>query len=155
MQPTPLSTEPSTTTSSGEYEIAIVPTEDSAEAWPHVESLIAAALPRACGRLTLSSCWAGVAQGKFTLWILGKQGRIYSVALSEVLAFPEKKVLSVFLYAGDRRRVQHLWPIVEEVAKALECAEIQIAGSRAWARVAPQFARGFKEAFTVYTKEVG
>lgn len=143
-------TEPSTTSSSAEPKLSYIEPADVTRVWPVVRKLVESALPRAMGRLSIDDCELGCIRGNFGLWIVTLGDKVAGVGLSEVLHFPRKRVFSVFLYAGERRRVMSLWPTIEDVARAVDCHEVQIAGPRAWQRIFPDY----QEAFTVFTKAI-
>ena len=128
-----------------------VPPEMVDAVWPLVSPLVQSALPRADGRLTLLDAQTGCREGRYVLWAMGAEGeKLGAVALSEILQYTTKKVFSIFLYAGARVRFEGLWPRIEAIAREAGCSELQIAGPRAWQRLYPQF----REAFTVFTKEI-
>jgi hypothetical protein len=134
-----------------EPELILLEPEDVAGLWPSLRPFVERAIPRSHGRLTAQELLAGAVQGRYGIAIVYEEGRgILSVGALQVLTFPEKAVLSVFMYSGERRRLMHLWPIVEQRAREMGCSEVQISGPRAWGRIFPDF----KEAFTTYTKEV-
>lgn len=121
------------------------------ELWGSIEPFIERAIPRAHGRMKSQDVLERAAEGAFDVWlIVARPAGIIGVGVAQIVQFPQKATYSVFLYSGNRRQVMHLWPRMEERARRLGCAEVQIAGPRAWGRIFPEF----KEAFTVYTKEV-
>ena len=142
--------EPSTTSSSDEPTLALVQREDLEKVWKLAAPFIQRALPRAAGRLNLNDCEIGCMKGAFQLWLVVMGEEVMGAGLTEVIEYPRKRVFSVFLYSGERRRVMKLWPNIEAVARAVDCDEVQIAGPRAWQRIFPDY----NEAFTVFTKAV-
>lgn len=136
---------------SSKLQLVILPRQDVDDLWPLAEPLFAKSIPRSCGRLNLEELRQGAIEGRYGIALVGEPGvGVVAVGAMQILAFPDKRVLSVFAYSGDRRRAMHLWPIVEQHARELQCQEVQISGPRAWGRIFPDFS----EAFTVYTKEV-
>jgi hypothetical protein len=136
---------------SEKLELIRVPPEEVDDLWPLIEPLVAKSLKRACGRVSLASLREGAMAGHYGIFLVGGPGYgVVAVAATEILVFPAKRVLSVFLYSGERRQAMHLWPKVYEHAREMGCSEVQIAGPKAWGKLFPDF----RAEFIVYTKEV-
>ena len=118
---------------------------------PVLLPFIERAVPRSCGRVEPEALKEGAKRGQYIIGVVGAPGQgVRAVFAMQSLDFEKKRILSVFLYSGERRRAMHLFPIVEQLARDQGFQEVQISGPRAWGRLFPDF----KEAFTVYTKEV-
>lgn len=135
----------------GELELKRVPPQAVPEVWPLVRGLLKRSVERGLGRVALDDIVLGALMGRYELWIVGSPGEgTLGVGVSEFLRYPDKTILSMFIYSGERRRAMRLWPIVEEYARSRGCAEVQIAGPRAWGRIF----REYEERFIVFTKAV-
>ena len=134
-----------------ELRLQIVPPSLVNVMWPRIKPFVERSVRRGAGRLDVEDVRLGSIENRYRLWVVvNEQDAIVAVGASMVLLFPAKSVLSVFMYSGERRAAQHLWPKVEDYARHLGCAEIQIAGPRAWLRIFPDFT----EAYSVFTKAV-
>lgn len=119
--------------------------------WPRLKPMVEKSVRRGAGRLDVDDVRMGSIEGRYRLWVVVQgEDDLIAVGASQIIVFPGKSVMSVFLYSGERRQAMHLWPKVEVYARATGCDEIQIAGPRAWLRIFPDF----KEAYSVFTKAV-
>ncbi len=91
---------------------------------------IEAALVYADASHTYDDVAAMVAAGQAQFW----PGPA-SVVITEVVAFPRKKVLNIFLAGGVMREIWELMPIIEAWAKAQGCVSAQVIGRKGWGRV--------------------
>lgn len=145
--------EPSSSSSSAEpeLELHLLPPEFVAEMWDVAFPFVRAAIPRVCGRMTAGDVLIGCLQGRMGLWLIGPRGGpVQGIGVTEVLTFPQKKVLFVMIYSGEREHAMPLWPKVETHAREMGCVEVQIAGPRAWKRIFPEY----EEQYTVFTRKV-
>jgi len=70
----------------------------------------------------------------------------------EVIAYPRLKILHGFLCGGDLTELKSFDPYLVELAKALGCERISIAGRQGWVRALKDL--NYKTAYTVVGKEV-
>lgn len=89
----------------------------------------------------------GVLSGKMQLWA-GDEG----CAVTEIVVYPKRKVLNVFLAAGKMDQVLDFEDSAIEFAKANGCNAMSLAGRKGWARVHRD--RGWKEQFVTLIKEI-
>ena len=87
--------------------------------WQRAEPYIEAALLHAGGTHTTADILSGIAAGHLHLWI-GER----CAAVSEILNFPRKRALNLFLAGGDLTELQSLAPGVEAFARAQGCATV-------------------------------
>ena len=72
--------------------------------------------------------------------------------VTEIVDFPRKRVLNVFIAAGEMRQILDMADDVTAWAKAVGCTGLTIHGRRGWERV---FARqGWRPLHTCLTKEI-
>jgi hypothetical protein len=133
-----------------ELELMIVPPWRVNDLWPRLRPFVEKSVRRGAGRLDVEDVRRGTEEERYRLWVVMQGEDVIAVGASQILVFPGKSVLSVFMYSGERRAAQHLWPKVERYAREAGCAEVQIAGPRAWLRIFPDFSA----AYTVFTKDV-
>ena len=72
----------------------------------------------------------GVVDGRMQAWINDD-----TIAITEVVVFPRKRVLHCFLAGGKMRKVIEMMPSAMEWGRAQGCASFTIAGRRGWVRV--------------------
>ena len=106
-----------------------------------------AALARANGTHTISDVVEAIAAGSMQFWPAPR-----GCAVTEIIKYPNKKVLHVFLAGGELDQIVEMDSSAAEFARMNGCTAMTIAGRKGWARVLKD--KGYKEAFTVLAKEL-
>jgi len=106
-----------------------------------------AAIERAGGTHTLSDVVQSVVEGKMQFWPAPR-----GCAVTEIIKYPQKKVLHIFLAGGDMDQILDMDSSAVEFAKMNGCTGISIAGRRGWKRVLKN--KGYEETFTVLGKDI-
>lgn len=88
-----------------------------------------------------------VHSGNLTLW-----PERNSVAVTEFLVYPRKKVLHVFLAAGDRDELTGLIDAAAVYGRSHGCTEISMSGRAGWQRVLSK--HGFDNAHTTMKRTI-
>ena len=88
-----------------------------------------------------------ILKGHMQLWP-GEQ----ACAVTEIVVYPNKKVLHVFLAAGDMDNIIDMQRSAETWAKAQGCDAMTIAGRKGWSRVLKD--HGYQEKFVTLAKEL-
>ena len=70
-----------------------------------------------------------IAKGELQLWP-GKD----TVVITQIITFPKKKTLHVFLAGGNQKELKELDPFVVEWAKEQGCSALTFTGRMGWAR---------------------
>lgn len=73
-------------------------------------------------------------------------------AVTQVLDFPRKRVLEIFMIVGDFQDLQELFDALETFAKAKACDIIRAYGRPGWSKHSRP--RGWRDDTRVYIKEV-
>jgi hypothetical protein len=89
----------------------------------------------------------GVISGHMQLW-MGESG----CAVTEITVYPKKKVLHVFLAAGDMDQIKDFEASAAEFAKQNGCDAMTVAGRPGWKKVLGK--RGWRESFVVLEREI-
>lgn len=108
---------------------------------------IAAALEYAGGTHTLQDIEDGIRAGQFLLWP-GERGCL----VTEIIDFPRKRVLNVWLGGGDMDQLKDMHDSVVAFARYAGCASVTITGRPGWARVWRD--QGFAPAHVTLEKEI-
>ena len=74
-----------------------------------------------------------------------------SVVITEVVAFPRKKVLNIFLAGGVLREIEIMAPWILAWGKAEGCSHATFTGRKGWARTFLT-RTGWSDALTFYSK---
>ena len=92
----------------------------------------------------------GIMSGNFQLW-LGTNG----CAVTEIVVYPNKKVLHVFLAGGDQGQgIEQITDMHDDAmawGKQQGCEGMTVTGRRGWKKVLAS--KGWKEQFTTLLKE--
>ena len=107
---------------------------------------IEAALEYSGGTHIFADIAEGVMSGTMQLWA-GETG----CAVTEIIVYPRKKVLHVFLAGGDMSQIIDFQESAVEFGKMNGCTAMTLAGRRGWTKVLGK--HGWKESFCVMGKE--
>ena len=100
------------------------------------------ALAYSGGTHTFEDVVQGVVNGHMQAWVNGD-----SIAVTEIIIYPRKKVLHGFLAAGNMKRILEMVPSAAEWGRQHGCTAFTLAGRKGWQRVFGR--RGWKTAFYV------
>ena len=87
-----------------------------------------------------------VLKGEMQLWA-GKDG----CAVTEIVVYPNKKVLHVFLAGGKLEQITDMHDNAVQWAKTQGCVGMTIAGRPGWKKILDKY--GWKEQFVTLSKE--
>ncbi len=90
---------------------------------------VEAALGYGGGIYTFDDLCRGVASGAMQMWAGPR-----SVFLTEIIAFPSRKLFHIFLAGGKLVELSAMAPDVVAFARQQGCSEMQFAGRPGWAR---------------------
>lgn len=107
---------------------------------------IESALEYSGGTHAFADIVAGVLKGSMQLWA-GEKG----CAITEIVSYPNKKVIHVFLAGGDMQQIIDFQQSAIEFGKMNGCSSMTIAGRKGWTKVLDK--HGWKESFVVMSKE--
>jgi len=75
-----------------------------------------------------------------------------AAAITEIITFPKKKVLHIFLAGGNMDTIVDMNASAEYFAKMNGCSGLTIAGRKGWAKVLKE--TGYSEAFVTLKKDI-
>ena len=110
---------------------------------PHIE----AALEYSGGTHEFEDVKQAILEGRMQLWPAPN-----SCAVTEIAEYARKKVINVFLAAGEMDEVLAGFDSVAEWARRQGCHSMTISGRKGWTRVLDK--SGFKPLFVVMEKEL-
>lgn len=103
---------------------------------------IEAALEYSGGTHIYEDVERGILEGRMQIWP-GKNG----CAVTELVRYPQKMVLNVFLAAGEMDAILDMLESAKLWGLSQGCSSMTVAGRKGWKRVLEPY--GFKEVFTV------
>lgn len=89
----------------------------------------------------------GVASGHMQLWADDA-----AAAITEIVRYPQKKVLNVFLAGGDMDVLLHMLGSAQAWGRAEGCDAMSMSGRRGWLRVLNK--HGWEDAFSTMSCEL-
>ena len=111
------------------------------------ERWIKAALDYSGGTHTYGDVVESIKSGYIQFWPAQN-----GCAVTEIISFPRKKVLHIFLAGGEKNQIVDMDESAVEFAKQQGCTGMTSAGRRGWARVLLN--KGWTEAFTTLSKDI-
>jgi len=108
---------------------------------------IQAALDRSGGTHLFEDIVQAVMEGKMQFWPAND-----ACAITEIIVFPRKKVLHVFLAGGKLETIVDMNESAVAWAKSLGCDGMSIAGRKGWVKVLKK--KGWTESFVSLALEV-
>lgn len=96
---------------------------------------------------TIADVFDAVAAGRMQFWPAPR-----GCAITEIIAYPRKKVLHIFLAGGEMDQIVDMDGSATEFARANGCDGMSICGRRGWARVLKD--NGWEETMTTLVKEI-
>lgn len=111
------------------------------------KSVITPALERAGGTHTWDDILRGLNEYRFQLWA-GER----AAAITEIVDYPRKRVLNVFLAGGDKGELLEMLEPARAFGRANGCVAITMSGRQGWTRVLNK--HGWKPAFVVMSEDL-
>jgi hypothetical protein len=109
---------------------------------------IEAALEYSGGTHLFEDIEAGILSGKMQLW-----SGPNCAAVTEVIEYPRKKVLHIFLAGGDMAGLLDMMDSAEAWGRTQGCTSLTLSGRRGWSRVLDP--HGFKPVLIVMERDFG
>jgi hypothetical protein len=116
--------------------------DDFNKSWPHLKK----ALRYTGGTHTKRDIFDGVASGDFQIWPGHR-----SAALTEVIKYPQKRAVRVFLAGGQLDELKKVEARICAWAREIGATRVEIAGRRGWLRSLDDY----EESCTWMHKELG
>ena len=93
------------------------------------EQYLEAALEYAHGAYDIETIFEGLMDGSLELWPSENAG-----AVTQIVEYPRKKILHIFLAGGDIEELKVLYTHVELYARQIGCQAITLTGRPGWAK---------------------
>lgn len=109
---------------------------------------IKAALKHAGGTHNLEDILDGILHREYQFW-----PAVESVVITELVIYPRKKVLNLFLAGGNYEELRTMLPDLEQFGKLEGCSTVTLTGRKGWLRsFLPK--EGYEGHWAVMTKEL-
>jgi len=120
-----------------QFRLSCIQPDNLETVWNHVKELVGEALIHADGKYRLEDVHHALQEKKMQLWVVsGSEMGVYSVCVTQVVAYPAKKVLSILFCAGTHLAVwmEYLNTVIKDFAIANHCDAIEEYGRPGWAK---------------------
>lgn len=132
--------------------VRLVPPREIADLWADVAPMLKQALAHGDNNFGLADILYRLLMEEQQLWIIDDGIEIVACAVTQILQFPTKRVLSLPLLAGERLdRWRHCESRLVEHARQFGCEALEGYARQGWAKKAPP---GWYPVYTVIRREV-
>ena len=125
--------------------------EDVAYIWEDVAPMLARVTSHTEGELEPDDFIEPLTHGEMQLWIAIEDKEIIAALITQVMPYPQKKVLRLISLAGeDFNKFKDFISMVESFAIRSECSSLEMWGRKGWKKLLPDW----KDSYIVFTKDI-
>ena len=125
--------------------------EDVPYVWDQVEPLLARVTPHTEGELEADDYIEPLNEGKMQLWITSEDNKVHSAMITQIVPYPQKKVLRIISLAGSEfSKIYSYLDMVESFALRTDCTALEMWGRKGWKKLLPEW----KDSYIVFTKDL-
>ena len=125
--------------------------EDVAYIWEDVAPMLARVTPHTEGELEPDDFIEPLTHGEMQLWIAIENKEIIAALITQIIPYPQKKVLRLISLAGeDFNKFKDFVSMVESFAIRSECSSLEMWGRKGWKKLLPDW----KDSYIVFTKDI-
>ena len=129
----------------------IVQPEDVPYIWDQVAPLLDRVREHTEGELETDDYLNELSDGNMQLWIATEESGLQSIMVTQVAAYPQKKVHKIISMAGsDFPKLYEFNDMVESFAIKTGCSGMELWGRKGWKKLLPDW----KSDYIVFTKEL-
>ena len=129
----------------------IVQPEDIAYIWEEVAPLLEKVKEHSEGELETDDFLEPLTHGDMQLWIVTENKEILAALVTQIITYPQKKVLRLISLAGeDFEEIRSFQEMIEGFAIKLGCTALEMWGRKGWKKLLPDW----KDTYIVYTKDL-
>ena len=125
--------------------------DDVEYVWDKVEPILARVVSRSEGELETEDILDLVTEGRMQLWIVAENKEIIAALVTQIITYPQKKVLRLVSLAGeDFNKFKHFLDMVQSFAIQKDCIALELWGRKGWKKLLPEW----KSEYIVYNKDI-
>jgi hypothetical protein len=130
----------------------LIQPEDVAYLWDDVGPMLARVTERSEGEMEPDDYLETLTQGAMQLWIATEEKNITLAMVTQIISYPQKKVLRVIAISGERFIEVHSQfnDMVEAFAIRVGCSSMELWGRKGWKKMLPDW----KDSYIVFTKDL-
>jgi hypothetical protein len=119
--------------------------------WEQVEPLLAKVTEHTEGEITTEDYIEPLSLGEMQLWIAVKDEELHSVMVTQIIPYPQKRILRILAIAGSEFKALYKFKdMVESFAIRSGCSALELWGRKGWKKLLPDW----KDSYIVYTKDL-
>ena len=129
----------------------IVQPEDIPYIWDKVAPLLERTKEHSEGELETDDFLEPLTHGDMQLWIATEDSKMHSVMVTQIVPYPQKKILRVISIAGsDFKRLYEFNDMIESFATNAGCTGMELWGRKGWKKLLPDW----ESNYIVITKDL-
>ena len=129
----------------------IVQPEDIAHIWEQVAPLLDRAKEHSEGEAEPDDFLEPLTHGDMHLWIFTEESSLHSAMITQIIVYPQKKILRVISIAGaEFEKLRQFNDVVESFAIKTGCTGLELWGRKGWKKLLPDW----ESNYIVYTKDL-
>jgi len=125
---------------------------DVAHVWGDVAPLLARVTLHTEGEMEPDDFLEALTHGEMQLWVAVEKESVHTVMVTQIIPYPQKKVLRVIAIAGSDFKELHerFNDMVEGFAIRAGCSSMELWGRKGWKKLLPDW----KDSYIVFTKDI-
>ena len=129
----------------------IIQPEDVAYVWEEVAPLLDTVKEHTEGELETDDFLEPLTHGDMQLWIATEGSTVHGVMVTQLIPYPQKKILRVISLAGDNfEELREFQEMIEAFAVKTGCTALEMWGRKGWKKLLPDW----EDTYVVYTKDL-
>ena len=129
----------------------IVQPEDIAHIWEQVAPLLDRVKEHSEGEAEPDDFLEPLTHGDMQLWIFTEESSLHSAMITQIIVYPQKKILRVISMAGSEfEKLRQFNDMVESFAIKTGCTGLELWGRKGWKKLLPDW----ESNYIVYTKDL-
>ena len=129
----------------------IVQPEDIAHIWEQVAPLLERVKEHSEGEAEPDDFLEPLTHGDMQLWIFTEESSLHSAMITQIIVYPQKKILRVISMAGSEfEKLRQFNDVVELFAIKIGCTGLELWGRKGWKKLLPDW----ESNYIVYTKDL-
>ena len=129
----------------------IIQPEDVAYVWEEVAPLLDTVKEHTEGELETDDFLEPLTHGDMQLWIATEGSTVHGVMVTQLIPYPQKKILRIISLAGDNfEELRDFQEMIEAFAVKTGCTALEMWGRKGWKKLLPDW----EDTYVVYTKDL-
>ena len=130
----------------------LISPEDVPYVWEDVGPMLAKVTEHSEGELEPDDFLDNLMIGNMQLWIATEDKEILLSMVTQVVSYPQKKVLRVITISGEKFKEAHdkFNDMIESFAIKKGCSAMELWGRKGWKKMLPEW----KDSYIVFTKDL-